>query len=262
MENNLNDLKISGSGFSNGGTYNDVKISGSGEIKGDLKCNYLKISGSADICGNVEAKEIRSSGSCKIMGNLKVENIKISGSSHIRGGMVAETIEISGSCDIQGNIGTETIEISGSSDVKGSLSSKEVRISGASTIKDNCEADKFLARGAFDIGGLLNAENIKIYVGGKCRAREIGGTSIEVRYLSDNDGMFMKLFKTMFNGSYRRLETSIIEGDNIYLENTTASVVRGKNIEIGPNCNIDSVEYQQELKISQDSQVKEQKKVI
>ena len=240
-----NNLRISGAGSSGGGIYNEVRISGAGEIKGDIKCNLFKTSGASDINGNVEADIVETSGASDIRGNLKAKSVRVSGSS-----------------DIRGDVETEMIEISGSSDIKGNLTCKEVKISGACDIDGNCEAEKFFARGGFDIGGLLNAEEIKIFVGGKCRVREIGGTNIEIRILSKDDGAIMKLIKSIFTNSYRRLETSIIEGDNIYLENTIARVVRGNKVEIGPNCSIESVEYMDDIKVSTDSEVKEQKKVI
>jgi hypothetical protein len=46
----------------------------------------------------------------------------------------------------------------------------------------------------------------------------------------------------------KELTVRIIEGDDIYLENTHAKVVRGNNIEIGPGCEIKLVEYKYSFK--------------
>ena len=242
MEQELQDIKISGSGSVVGGRYNEVKISGSGDIKGDIECNYLKTSGSSDIKGNVKAKIIEVSGSSDIKGNVECEEMRTSGSSSARGNVIAKKIKVSGVSNIGGNLYAEDVEISGCSEVK-----------------LDCEAENFRARGIFKIGGLLNAENIDIHVGGHCRAREIGGEHIEVR-LKDMGGIITKLLRFV-SAQECRLLTELIEGDNIYLEGTIAKVVRGNNITIGTGCEIDIVEYKNELKVVDGGKVKKETKI-
>ncbi|MGL5712059.1 MAG: hypothetical protein ACRCX2_03500 [Paraclostridium sp.] len=55
--------------------------------------------------------------------------------------------------------------------------------------------------------------------------------------------------------------TGKLEGDNITLENCEARVVRGKNIEIGKNCNIKNVEYSGSIKIDPKSKVEKSYKI-
>ena len=57
------------------------------------------------------------------------------------------------------------------------------------------------------------------------------------------------------------VQANLIEGDEIYLENTRADVVRGKQIEIGPNCKIKLIEYSESLKVHDDSDVEKQTKI-
>ena len=59
----------------------------------------------------------------------------------------------------------------------------------------------------------------------------------------------------------RELTTNLIEGDEIYLQNTNAKIVRGINITIGEGCNIGLVEYSGEIIISSESIVREQKQI-
>ncbi len=58
------------------------------------------------------------------------------------------------------------------------------------------------------------------------------------------------------------LTTDVIEGDEIYLEYTTAKAVRGKNVTIGQGCNIELVEYVDNFNQHNDSVVRESKKMI
>lgn len=242
MEGKLSNLKISGAGESCGGKFDKVSISGAGDIKGDVECNEFHASGASDLNGNLKANYVESSGS-----------------SDIRGNVCAVEIRTSGASDIRGNVNTEKISVHGASDIKGSLYAKKVEIYGASDVKGDCETDEFYAEGSFDIGGLLNADIIKIALRGKCRVREIGGETIEVKRYDGSLGIMSKLLGGVFN-ERQELITTIIEGDTIYLENTTARIVRGKDVTIGYGCNIDSIEYSGKINIKEGSKVKEQKK--
>ncbi|MCT4583623.1 MAG: hypothetical protein N4A54_01750 [Peptostreptococcaceae bacterium] len=46
-----------------------------------------------------------------------------------------------------------------------------------------------------------------------------------------------------YNSRKQKLVVDVIEGENIYLENTVARLVRGKNIIVGHNCKIEDIEY-------------------
>lgn len=243
MDQNLQDLKISGAGSAGGGKYNDVKISGAGNINGDIECKNFKTSGSSDTKGNVKAILIDVSGASEIDGNVEAEEIKVSGSSKIRG-----------------DVFTRKIKISGSSEIGGNLHGEEVDISGVAEIDGDCEVENFNARGGFKVGGLLSADEIRIEVGGKCRAKEIGGERIDVKEAESGIFYLNKIFGSLL-GFQQYLTTEVIEGDNIYLEKTNAKIVRGNNITIGKGCLIDTVEYKGELKIQGDGRVENQIKL-
>jgi len=241
MEQNLQDASISGAGKIGGGKYRDVKISGAGSVGGDIECVSFDTSGASTINGNIKAT-----------------NLKISGATDIKGNVEAEDIKVSGGLDMKGDVVTTTIKISGASKIRGSLHAQEVDISGTVEIKEDCEAEKFKARGGFEIGGLLNAGDIEVSIYGRCRVREIGGEKIDIRRGSGN--IFAKMIKYIFTQG-ERLTTSVIEGDDIYLEATTAKIVRGNNVTIGPDCNIELVEYRSKISVSPDSQVNDQRNI-
>lgn len=239
---NLGDLRISGAGDANGGKFNIVRVSGAGDINGDVEC-----------------EEFHSSGSSDLKGSLKARIVRISGASDIKGNVTAEEIRISGSSDIKGDVTTKKIRISGSSDIRGNLRGGYVEISGASDINGDCDAETFNARGGFDIGGLLNSDVVDIEIYGRCRVREIGGEKVKV-VIGGDAGFLNKIVKYIFNKK-EMLETSIIEADDIYLERTKCKIVRGKNVVIGPECEIGTVEYKDTIKVSTDSSVEKQVKI-
>ena len=90
---------------------------------------------------------------------------------------------------------------------------------------------------------------------GECFAKEIGGQTITVKAKGSLVGNLLKpLFKP-------QLETELIEGDKIEIENTIAKIVRGNQVRIGPNCQIGVVEYTEEYSIDKKAVVAENRKV-
>lgn len=274
---NRGDLNISGFGSANGGSYYNVNISGGGNVTGDVECSELKISGVGNIKGNVTAENARISGSANVKGSLTVsDEIVVSGAGDIDGDVKARYIKTSGACKIKGNLdaeelvvsGTTTVggnaearkvKISGSTNVHGNLRGEEVEIKGAADIGGDLECESFSANGGFKIGGLLNAGEIDIKIFYKSSVNEIGGEKITIAK-SNGFAEIGRFIKNLFNIK-EYLVTQCIEGDDIYIENTVAKVVRGNNVTIGPDCDIDLVEYRNELKVSSESRVNNQQKI-
>ncbi len=274
-------VHLAGSGRISGGFYDTVTVAGSGRIEGDVDANLIKTAGSCRIEGDVKAKELKTAGSCRVSGDVRAERMKTAGS-----------------CAIEGDVHADEVKIAGTQTIEGSLKAKEITSAGSLKVAEDVEAEKFLSRGGFEIGGLLSAEEIKIELGGG-KVTEIGGTRIEVRRrggafwgwrraprvhihlergpegLSETlESIFEELghigeeveravglgqaFGWSRGSGY--LEADTIEGDEIFLENTRARVVRGKKVQIGEGCEIELIEYSESLEIAPGAQVKEQKK--
>jgi cytoskeletal protein CcmA (bactofilin family) len=278
MENqNRGDLHISGFGTSNGGTYNNVSISGGGNIGGDIECQDLRISGMGNIKGSVKAEnakisgtagvkgdlisvnEVTVSGAADIDGDVKTKLIKTSGVCKIKGNLTSEELVVSGTTSVDKDVNTKKIKVSGNTHMRGNVHGEEIDIKGNAEIGGDCECEKFTANGGFKIGGLLNAGEIDIKIFYKCSVNEIGGEKITIRK-SDGFAEIGRFIKNIFNIK-EYLITQCIEGDDIYLESTVAKVVRGNNVTIGPDCEIDLVEYRNELKILNDTKVNKQEKI-
>lgn len=236
-------LEILGGGSASGGTYHNAVIKGQGQINGDLECDNLEIRGVAEVAGNVKAK-----------------TVTIKGVTQIKGSFEAEDVEISGQTNIHGLASVKILEVEGFAAVGGSLSAEEVTIKGAININGDCNAEVFMSKGAFAIDGLLNAGKIEISLFGGSKAREIGGGLIQVKPVGRFFGGLHKLFHTMFNLP-EGLTVETIEGDDIYLEYTTAKVVRGNNVSIGPGCEIVMVEYKINFQQAEGAKVTERKKI-
>ncbi len=207
------DLKIYGEGNSIGGKYDKVSIMGEGRIKGDVDCLNIEIYGEGEISGNLKVEDsIGIKGHANIKGDLEGEKLKIQGNIQVCGASVEKA-------EIMGNIITE----------------------------NDFNAEKFKLEGGFNMGGLLNADEIDISLYWPCKAREIGGSKIKVK---KNSKLSFLGLKNMIapDGSSKELNVDSIEGDDIYLEYSKVSVLRGNNVELGPGCEIEFVEYKNNFK--------------
>lgn len=217
-----NDLRINGVGSSAGGSFDIVQINGKGEINGDVECNDLQINGLGTIEGNI----------------------------------TAETFKVSGKSDIRGDIKSDTVMIDGKIDITGGVTATRVENRGMLGVDKEVSAETFHSHGGFKIGGLLNADMIQIIIYAPCSAAEIGGEEIDVR--TGGASGLREFLGSFFSGWPLKtaLSAETIEGDNIYLENTTAKVVRGSNIKIGPGCRIDVVEYKNTFQKENDPNIR------
>ncbi|MCL6572866.1 MAG: cytoplasmic protein [Bacillus sp. (in: Bacteria)] len=232
------DLVINGSGASNGGQFHLVTINGSGTINNDVECIEFECNGSGTFNGNV-----------------LTERAKVSGHARFRGNFESKKLTIDGSTKIDNNLSVEKLKISGRASVGGSVKCDEIKLEGRFIVGEDCEAEIFKAESQFTIGGLLNADQIDIKIFGECFVKEIGGQTITVKQKGSLIGnLFKPLFKT-------QLETELIEGDIIELENTIAKVVRGNEVKIGPNCQIGVVEYTGEFLMDKNAVVAESRQV-
>jgi cytoskeletal protein CcmA (bactofilin family) len=137
--------------------------------------------------------------------------------------------------------------------VNGRLIGEIANIKGSVSVNGNLEAENFILNGLFDIKGMLNADIAEIGLRyGSSKALEIIGEKITVKRKST----IIPFQKN--NGS---LQVQVIEGNEIYLEYTTADLVRGHSVRIGPGCEIRKVEYHDHFSCSSNSSVKEHTKI-
>jgi len=233
------DLVINGFGASNGGQFRIVTLNGRGTINSDLECLELDCNGSGILNGNVISEKVKVNGNGRFKGNLEAQNLSIDGSARI-----------------DKNLSVEKLKVNGKSTVGGRVKCEEIKIHGTFTAGEDCEAEIFKAESQFTIGGLLNADHIDIKMFGECKAKEIGGQTITVK--QKGSSLVGHLLKPFYKP---QLEVELIEGDKIELENTTAKIVRGNQVSIGPNCQIGLVEYTEEFSMDKKAVVTENRRV-
>ncbi len=237
-------VRIAGSGTIQGGSYGQVSIAGSGKVTGDLEAEEFSSAGSALAQGHLKAKRFETAGSFTCQGDLEVEEGESAGSFRVSGKLKAEEMKIAGSARCH------------------SVSGGYLRVAGSLETAGNVEVETLRLSGSFHIGGLLSADKVEIELHGFSEAQEIGGEKIEVRAGSKSiRGLVGEVLEALFgSGKTKELRTRVIEGDEIYLENTWAEVVRGGRVKIGPGCQIKRVEYTESLEVDPQAKVGEEVK--
>jgi cytoskeletal protein CcmA (bactofilin family) len=232
----MGDLIINGFGSSNGGQFNQVIVNGKGTVNSDIDCANFECNGSGTVNGNVVS-----------------QSAKISGNGKVNGSIESQFLTIDGSAKVANNLFVKRLKIAGKAYVGGKIKSDELKLRGKITVEEDCEAEVIKAESQFIIGGLLNADFIDITIFANCKAKEIGGQTILIKQKASLLGLFKGFVPN-------QLETELIEGDKIEIENTKAGIVRGNNVTIGPNCIIDVVEYSGELSMAENTVVRELRK--
>lgn len=233
-------ISISGSGRVSGGEYSQVRISGSGRVEGDVVAQEIRVSGAGRFQGTVKAKEITVSGAGKFTDQVE-----------------ADVLVTSGSCGIEGDAAVKELRSSGAQRIGGSFRGHYVRVSGVLHVAQDMETDVFTSSGKFEIGGLLSADRVEIKLVGDSRAREIGGENIDIRASSGFSFGFSLTRGFRLGVGIGTLTVGEIEGDHVHIEATTADVVRGKTVHIGPGCRIGRVEYADSLDVHPEAAVRE-----
>lgn len=229
----LRNLVINGSSSTTGGDFDKVTIRGEGTVFGDVKSDLISIYGQGTFRNNVLVDTMKVMGQTDVNGSLKADNLKIYGQLEVSKTSEIKQLKVRGEVDFLQHLNGERVDNKGSLKVNG-----------------NVTCDHFLSKGECKIDGLLSAEeiNLKLLLA-TSRITEIGGAKVSVNRHHFPWGINFRMKKA-------HLVTTVVEADDVYLEYTTAKVVRGNHVKIGPGCDIDLVEYTGSIKVSPGSTVR------
>ena len=159
VKTNDKNARIAGEGQLTGGSYGAVTINGAGSIKGDVTASTVRINGAGNADGNVKADAIVVNGSASFGRDVQASEMTVNGDSSVAGGAGVGQLKVKGRFFVGG----------GRRGARG----RRARANSPSPV--DLSADRFVAEGAFTIGGLLNAESVDIKLHAPSKAREIGG---------------------------------------------------------------------------------------
>jgi cytoskeletal protein CcmA (bactofilin family) len=235
-----NDLKFMGDSHHPGGQFRDVAIMGRVVLEGDVTCRGFACMGEARLLGGLQSGHTGIMGQTTVAGPLDAGDFKVLGQMNCDGPVRARMLNCMGQLRAGGQVDAGGIKLFG-----------ELRVQG------DCNVDVFQSWGSFQVEGLLSVDKLQVKPHGLCRAREIGGAKIEVLRRWGRLGWLTGLL----SAGGDRLEVETVEGDDIHLEYTQATVVRGARVRIGRGCRIGTVEYSGSYDCEADAQVGEARRV-
>ncbi|MGL4107585.1 hypothetical protein [Clostridium sp. LP20] len=227
--NNYGSIRIIGESSISKGAYDKITIIGEAKSSGKVECNSLNVLGTLDLEDEFKACDMKIVG--EVTASCKVEST----------GKVKLLGELVGDDDFIIN----TVNIIGQGIFKKNLTFNNIDLLGELTVSGNCEGNIFYSKGKASIDGLLSADKIEINPKDSSFINEIGGSEIIIR----NTG-----WNVFSNG---KVISNTIEGDKIILEQTHCKIVRGHDIKILRDCNIDRIEYTGTITVDERSSVGE-----
>ncbi|MCM3128255.1 polymer-forming cytoskeletal protein [Paenibacillus provencensis] len=241
---------IAGIGTSSGGIYQHVRADGLAKFTSDIDCISYEANGTVSLNGALKCNRYVVNGISKVDGDVSAEVIIVNGTSKAKGNVRANRTRVDGVFSIRGQLETESLAVNGRASLGGKLIASSVEVAGTLSADQDVECEKFEVQGGFKIHGLLNAGDVDIMLHLGCEAEDIGGERIHVR--RDRKVKFLDGFVP---GLAPKLKAKLIEGDDIYLEQTYAQTVRGNRVVIGPGCQIGLVEYKESYHQDEDTVV-------
>jgi len=237
------DLNIAGSGQIMPGDYDTIRISGSGRLENMVRCQNLYASGSTNGNSVMCRNDFQISGSCNFSGTVRAGNVTVSGGSSFGGDVEA----------------TERIAISGGMHCGGGMKCKHLQLSGNGAVSGDVEAELAKIRGAIDCKGLLNAEEVDIEFEKSMEVGSIGGSKIVI-YKRHGKAKKRRFRLPLFSSLVKSVSGEVwvktaIEGDEIALEGVVAPRVSGRVVAIGADCEIELVQYSEQVEISPEARV-------
>lgn len=177
------------------------------------------------------------------------QNVRLVGEGSVDGHLECQKFRAIGTFQCKGDVHAKRLRVMGTVDVNGALYGGRTRVTGELSTTGDCSADVLEVRGTLRVDGLVNAERIDIRLYGPARCTDIGGSVIRIR-------PSMK-----FRAGDKGLSAETIEGDEIHLRDARVQVVRGKRVWIGPGCEIERVEYTDELHEAKGARIADSQRV-
>lgn len=176
------------------------------------------------------------------------DSINIGGVSSCSESIKAENIHVEGVFTCSGEIEAVTLHCEGVSDFKSNIRVKKLHVEGVCNVKENTkiEAEELLCHGVIRTGGEIYAD--KLQSDGCINAKEIFGDEIRIK-THQSVNRIKRFFNTF------KSEIKLIEATTIELSGAMVDTVNGRDITIGPNCKIGSIDCNGTLFIDRSSTV-------
>lgn len=231
-------VRVFGDAVVQAGEYNHIFAAGDLEMQGDITAASIKVAGDFDAKGGIEVSKLDIYGDAEIQGFIRAEDASFKGDVRLKSPLHAEEFSV------YGEVAAAKVE------------AKKIKVYGSVDRAEELVAEELVIKGVVLMDGVINAETAKLRLLGNSKVREIYCTALEILAGdSPYQGVLSGLVSKTTTGIIR---VDLIEGDDIFLENTHADVVRGARVVLGKHTVVRRVEYSEQLKVHETAEVTEQ----
>lgn len=222
----------------NGGIFENIRTSARTDLTSSVEANEVMVDNGGDlfIQGRLNTPYITVNGVLDVMDTLEtsVIHVKSDGTLKVGDAMTAESLDVDGNAELA-KVRVERISSKGTFNAAGPVDAKQ-----------------FSSSGPLRVNGDLSAEEIYIKVAPNSLVNYINASAVSIK--AAREGLIFKDKDTTL---------SVLEviGDDVYVENITADLVRGDRVTIGQNCVIKVVEYTESYDYDQSSEILELGKI-
>ncbi|MGN7454886.1 polymer-forming cytoskeletal protein [Paenibacillus pasadenensis] len=188
----------------------------------------------------------------KVTGDLDSGKVIVNGQATFKGSVRAASADINGLAGIDGGLRADKCRVEGKLTVEESLEAEEATVNGSLTVHGPCRIGRLLSHGKLQLDA-LSGDEARLELRGTSSIRELSARFIQASAPSDGLQGWQKLLPLPV--VQNRLMAHTIEGEDIFLEHVTASLVRGARVRIGAGCDIGRVEYAERLERHADARV-------
>ncbi|MEI6101516.1 MAG: hypothetical protein WCP73_06735 [Eubacteriales bacterium] len=236
----MSDYNMEGVSKISGGVYDKMTIDGVGTCTGDVKAEEMHISGVFKCLGSVDVGLLESDGTAEFRSSIRAKKMMVEGVVTVKGeGTIkADELFCDGVFKCFGEVEAGLLDTDGTATFHSNIRAKKLVVDGVLTVRDKgrIEADEIICGGVITAGevsaDLINADGI-------INAKEIVGDKIIIKsHLNKVFRFFAKKFSNV----------ELIEATTIELHGVVAKSVSGRDIIIGKNCGIDSIDFKNNKK--------------
>lgn len=190
--------------------------------------------------------------------------LNVRGSLIVKEDVHAVTVDVFGHLNASKNVSTSKLKVSGDCKIAGKCEAGQVNNLGSLRVQ-NIMADKIMSSGYMSVAQEAVAGTF--YADGAVKIKRLtADAAIEIRLgnrsiievIRSRGDITVKPSSKLMNTvmiPFRKLTCESIEGLNITLYRTSARLVCGENVVVGPGCSIGEIRYSKSLTVHPKSQV-------
>ncbi|WP_165983756.1 hypothetical protein [Macrococcus bovicus] len=220
-----------------GGIFETIHLDQSITYTSSVEAHEVDVqSGSVVIEGRLNAPYLVNAGEVEITSTLETTHLTNQKEAYLKvtDGVVAHTVNNAGILELGAHCQAETIQSTGQLQAAGTIEAASVRLEGVLQLHD------------------VRADQLNIIVTHNGSAEYLTASDINIT---------AKREALIFKDQDHSLKVDEIDGGHVYVENIIADLVRGDQVTIGPNCIIKVVEYTEDFKLDDQSDVLELGKI-